>query len=65
MVEDPPVRLPLSTPRPKMPELVKQQAKEVLFRQALGEREGADGVRMVEGVHQAAVADLSQVDLPE
>jgi hypothetical protein len=46
-------------------ELVQQQSEEVPLREVVDEREGADSVRVVEGVHQAPLADPPLVHLPE
>lgn len=65
IIEDPAVRLPLSTPRPDVPELVQQQAEEVLCWQPFDEGEGADRIRSVERVHQTPLADLPRIHLSE
>ena len=65
VVEDPAVRVSLPAPGPDMPELVQQEPEEVALREMVDEGEGAHGVRVVEGVHQAPLADLPRVHLPE
>jgi hypothetical protein len=65
IIQDPAVRLALAATGTDVAELVKQDAEEVAFRQTLRQRQGADRVRVVEGVHQATLTDQSGVHLPE
>ena len=65
IIQDPPVRLALPASGSAVSELVEQQAEDVSLREVVRQRQGADRVRPVEGVHQAALADLPGIHLPE
>lgn len=64
-VQDPPVRLPLAAPRPKMAEFMEQETEDEPLARMIDQGERADRSWVVEGVHQAALPDPPPVHLPE